>query len=540
MLYKHDSHPTISLSSTKADSCHISIEGPSKLEQAAQVSDGRSTTDSSSVWLSSAPINADGALTAIPSTSISCASFSPTLTSTSTTPTFVSCPLPVTALLSKISKSTLRSFSSPELLAYTQGPLPTIPDQRSPVAKVKGRLQSHSIASQSSSRPCSPVFPQTHAQGTGLEKVGTTSMATGDRDSQKVALAVVGKSRDLAQTVTTTTKIFCSSRGDSQPAYPLTGRRILQNQGSYPTSVSICTPHSSSGLAVPLRLPDKDTLPPIPASSGDDQPTTASTAAKTAVDFDFDYDCNLDDDDMETMGAISLEELVFDEHSTDYDSIHQTMVMTRTTLPSDNRAMLESIVHHAFMSSAAPPTTPFPHRASSSRQSTSRRSRGRRPSVIKYSNLPYYGQCHGRGHGHISRASSGRSSGRKSEDTRYHNHNHHPLPLPLRGAYFHLVSRGINVVDLYGDADDDDETAGVGAEFMAASAMRPRGNHHRKKSSLGTIYNVPFQPQAPQSCMLQHFSVKGKCPVGGGCMRGSTVFENGPPRPDSPTDPRDP
>ncbi|KAG0284760.1 hypothetical protein BGZ96_010891 [Linnemannia gamsii] len=316
------------LESTKVDSC----KEPSKPEQAAQDSDGRSTTDSPSIWLSSAPINADGALTAIPSTSTPCANLAPTLTSTN-------------------------------------------------------------------------------------------------------------------------------------------------------------------------------------------------------------YDCEFDDlgddedgYDMETMGAISLEELVFDEPSTDHDSIHEPMAMTTMALPSDDRAMLENIVHHAFMCSAPPPMIPFSHRASSNRRSTGRSRGGRRPSVIQYSNSPYYGHGHGHGHGHISRTSSSRRIGHRSEDTCYHHH-----PLPLRGAYFQLVSRGINVVDLYGDADDDGEIPGAGAEFVIAAASRPRSNHHRT-SSMGTLDNILCQSHTPQSYMLQRLSVKGKHSVGGGCVGGSAVLENDPPRPDSPTD----
>ncbi|KAF9147734.1 hypothetical protein BG015_010586 [Linnemannia schmuckeri] len=530
--------------STRAESCRITIELPStitKPEQAAhpeeRFPDSSSiTTTTTTTWLSSAPINADGALTAIPSTSTFTSS-----TLSSTASTLVSYPLPVASLIPKLSKSTLHNLSSPKLLAYTQGPLPTIPGQHTSATRTKG--QSHSIVSASSPRCTFPAFSQAQTMCSGEE-------ATGTRDNQKVSLTAVGRTRDPAQTTgsilsstASTTTSTCSS--DSQQTYPSIGLRILQNQGSYPNSVT--THASPSSHAFLLSLSDKDASPV--AGTGDCDPT--ATAVTAFMNFDYDYDCELDSDlddhsdpdldldyednyDMETMGAISLEELVFDEPSTDYDSIYQTMM-----IPSDNRVMLENIVQHALMSST-PPSVSSHHRttttaamqscsSSSSRRSTSRgRNGGRRPSVIQYSNSSY-------GHGHISRASSGRSS-RRSEDIRhpYYQHYSHP-PLPV-GAYFHLVSKGINVVDLYGDADDDETTEG-GPEFTAAAAAaRPRIYHHRKKSSTSSLYNVPFQPH-PHPYRLRGFGGKGKSPVGG--VGTSTIFENEPSRPDSPTDPRD-
>ncbi|KAF9550225.1 hypothetical protein EC957_001131 [Mortierella hygrophila] len=416
------------LSPTKAKSGHVTMELPtiSKPDQAAHPEEGRSidspttTTTTTTTWLSSAPIKADGALTAIPSTSTF-----PSSTLTSTATTLVSYPLSTASLTPKFSKSTLRNLSSMELLAYTQGPLPTIPDQ---------------------------VFPATRVK----------------RQSCNV------------------------------------------------------------GYATSSRI------------------SPAATAA-TENDLDFNYDCelgsnldDLDEDnyDMETMGAISLEELVFDEPSTDYESMHQTMM-----IPSDDRAMLENIVHHVLMASI-PPFVPSHHRTTTtttsvqsnkSRRSTSRgRISGRRPSVIQYSNSPY-------GHGHISRASSGRSS-RRSDDTR-HPHHH-----PLKGAYFHLVSKGINVVDLYADADDD-ESVGTGSttghDFATtATTGRPRAYHHRKKSSTSsTLYFASFQPHPyghAHSYQLRGLGGKGKCPNASGDSVGApTILENESPRPDSPTDPRD-
>ncbi|KAF8944683.1 hypothetical protein BGZ47_003908 [Haplosporangium gracile] len=527
--------------STRAESCRITIELPSpitKPEQAVHPEgrspDSSSITTTTTTWLSSAPINADGALTAIPSTSTFNSS---TLSSTATT--LVSYPLLVASLTPKLSKSTLRNLSSTELLAYTQGPLPTVPDQHAPATRTNG--QSLSTVYASSSRFSSPAFSQAQAMSSGAE-------ATGTRDNQKVSLTAVGKSRDPAQTtgsslfpIASTTTSPCSS--DSQQTYPSI---ILQNQRSYPNSVSIRAPPSSPAFL--LNLSDKDASPA--AGTRDRDPTAVAVTA--FMNFEYDYDCELDSDlddhsdpdldldyednyDMETMGAISLEELVFDEPLTDYDSIHQTMM-----IPPDNRTMLENIVQHALMSSTSP-LVPSHHRtttttttaiqpgsSSASRRSTSRgRNGGRRPSVIQYSNLPY-------GHDHISRASSGRSS-RRNEDTRhpYHQQHSHP-PLPV-GAYFHLVSKGINVVDLYGDADDD-ETTEAGPEFTAAAAMRPKIYRHRKKSSTSNLYNVPFQPH-PHPYMLRGFGGKVKYPVSG--VETSTIFENEPPRPDSPTDPRD-
>ncbi|KAG0076894.1 hypothetical protein BGZ90_008041 [Linnemannia elongata] len=487
------------LSPTKAKSGHITIELPttSKLDQATHLEGGRSagspTTPTTTTWLSSAPVNADGALTAIPSTSTFT---SGTLSSIATT--LVSYPLPTASLTPKLSKSSLRNFSSPELLAYTQGPLPTIPDQVFPATRVKG--QSCSIVSATSSSCASPAVSQPQKKGSGVE-------TTSPRDSQKALL---------------------------NAASPSIGLRILQNQGSYPPSVSICVPPSSSSPALLLTRSKKVTSP---------------AAVATATDFDFNYDCELDSNldhldednyDMETMGAISLEELVFDESSTDYESIHQTMM-----IPSDDRAMLENIIHHALMTST-PPFVPSHHRTITTttsvqpgtiRRSTSRgRIGGRRPSVIQYSNSPY-------GHGRISRASSRRSS-RRSGDTRHPYH-------PLKGAYFHLVSKGINVVDLYADADDD-ESAGTGSttgsDFStaagAATTGRPRAYHHRKKSSTSsTLYYASFQANPYGNAhpyQLRGFGGKGKYPNSDDHGVGApTILENEPPRPDSPTDPRD-
>ncbi|KAF9137648.1 hypothetical protein BGX30_010018 [Mortierella sp. GBA39] len=503
------------LSPTKAKSGHITIELPtiSKPDQAAHPEGGRSTdsptTTTTTIWLSSAPINADGALTAIPSTSTF-----PSSPLSSTATTLVSYPLSTASLTPKFSKSALRNLSSPELLAYTQGPLPTIPDQVFPATRVKG--QSCNIGYATSSRCALPAFSQPQAMGSGVK-------TTSPRDSQKVSLTAVGRCRDPAQTASST---------DSQHIYPPIGLHILQNQGSYSTSVSICTPPTSSSPAFLLTHSNKGISP--------------AAAAATEIDFDFNYDCelgpnldDLDEDnyDMETMGAISLEELVFDEPSTDYESMHQTMM-----IPSDDRAMLENIIHHVLMAST-PPFVPSHHRTTTtttsvqpgtSRRSTSRgRISGRRPSVIQYSNSPY-------GHGHISRASSGRSS-RRSNDTR---HPHHPL----KGAYFHLVSNGINVVDLYADADDD-EFAGTGSttghDFSTtATTGRPRAYHHRKKSSTSsTLYFASFQPHPyghAHSYQLRGLGGKGKYPNGGGdSVEAPTILENEPPRPDSPTDPRD-
>lgn len=354
------------------------------------------------------------------------------------------------------------------------------------------------------------------------------------RDIQKVSLTAIGNSREPAETAASTLSPKPTSTAtDSQPTYPSIGLRILQDQGSYPTSVSICVPSSSASPTLLLTHSKKGTSP------------ASATATETDFDVSFDYEFNsnlddLDEDnyDMETMGAISLEELVFDEPSTDYESIHQTMM-----IPSDDRAMLENIVHHALMAST-PPFVPSHHRTAATTTSvqpgTSRRSTsqgrigGRRPSVIQYSNSPYR-------HGHISRASSGRSS-RRSDDTR-HPHN------PLKGAYFHLVSKGINVVDLYADADDD-ETAGTGSttgpNFSAAAAAtgRPRVYHHRKKSSTSsTLYYASFQSHPHgHAHPYQLRGLGGKCKYPNGSsnsMGASTILENEPPRPDSPTDPRD-
>ncbi|KAH7044755.1 hypothetical protein BKA57DRAFT_494621 [Linnemannia elongata] len=494
---------SIRKSNTKAKSGHITIELPtiSKPDQAAHLEGGRSagspTTPTTTTWLSSAPVNADGALTAIPSTSTFTSS---TLSSIATT--LVSYPLPTASLTAKLSKASLRNFSSPELLAYTQGPLPTIPDQ---------------------------VFPAMRPQkkGSGVE-------TTSPRDSQKALLNAVERSRAPGKRAASILPYPTYTATNSQQAYPSIGLRILQNQGSYPTSVPICVPPSSSSPALLLTHSNKVTSP---------------AAVATATDFDFNYDCELDSNldhldednyDMETMGAISLEELVFDESSTDYGSIHQTMM-----IPSDDRAMLENIIHHALMTST-PPFVPSHHRTITTttsvqpgtiRRSTSRgRIGGRRPSVIQYSNSPY-------GRGRISRASSGRSS-RRSGDTRHPYH-------PLKGAYFHLVSKGINVVDLYADADDD-ESAGTGSstgpDFSTAAGGattgRPRAYHHRKRSSTSsTLYYASFQSNPYGNAhpyQLRGFGGKGKYPNSDDHGVGApTILENEPPRPDSPTDPRD-
>ncbi|KAF9278610.1 hypothetical protein BGZ88_000453 [Linnemannia elongata] len=514
------------LSPTKAKSGHLTIELPtiSKPDQAAHLEGGRSagspTTPTTTTWLSSAPVNADGALTAIPSTSTFTSS---TLSSIATT--LVSYPLPTASLTPKLSKSSLRNFSSPELLAYTQGPLPTIPDQVFPATRAKG--QSCSIVSATSSSCASPAVSQPQKKGSGVE-------TTSPRESQKALLNAVGRSRAPGQRAASILPYPTSTATNSQQAYPSIGLRILQNQGSYPTSVPICVPPSSSSPALLLTHSKKVTSP--------------ATVA-TVTDFDFNYDCELDSNldhldednyDMETMGAISLEELVFDESSTDYGSIHQTMM-----IPSDDRAMLENIIHHALMTST-PPFVPSHHRTITTttsvqpgtiRRSTSRgRIGGRRPSVIQYSNSPY-------GHGRISRASSGRSS-RRSGDTRHPYH-------PLKGAYFHLVSKGINVVDLYADADDD-ESAGTGSttgsDFStaagAATTGRPRAYHHRKRSSTSsTLYYASFQSYPYGNAhpyQLRGFGGKGKYPNSDDHGVGApTILENEPPRPESPTDPRD-
>ncbi|KAG9065114.1 hypothetical protein KI688_002435 [Linnemannia hyalina] len=514
---------------TEGKSGRITIELPtiSKPDQAAHPEGGRSTdsptTTTTTTWLSSAPIKADGAFTAIPSTSS-------TLTSTATT--LVSYPLPAASLTPKVSKSTLRNLSSPELLAYTQGPLPTIPDQVFPATRVKG--QSCNIGYATSSRCASPAFSRSQTMGSGVE-------TTSPRDSQKVSLTAVGKSRDPVQTASSTLPyIPPSTATNSQHTHTSIGPRILQNQGSYPTSVSICAPPSSSSSS--------SSSSPAFLLTHSNKGISPAAAAATEIDFDFNYDCelgsnldDLDEDnyDMETMGAISLEELVFDEPSTGYESVHQTMM-----IPSDNRAMLENIVHHVLMAST-PPSVPSHHRTTTtttsvqpgtSKRSTSRgRISGRRPSVIQYSNSPY-------GHGHISRASSGRSS-RRSDDTRYPHHH------PLKGAYFHLVSKGINVIDLYADADDD-ESAGTGSttghdfSTTATTTGRPKAYHHRKKSSTSsTLYFASFQPHPyghAHSYQLRGLGGKGKyLNAGGDSVGAPTILENEPPRPDSPTDPRD-
>ncbi|KAK3846991.1 MAG: hypothetical protein J3R72DRAFT_432863 [Linnemannia gamsii] len=291
-------------------------------------------------------------------------------------------------------------------------------------------------------------------------------------------------------------------------------------------------------------LPQQQTVCKCPMAA-----TTTVSAAVSAPfrEFRHEFDYNFSDDEggeddiceLETMGAISLEGLEFDDPTADYDSIRQTVIFS----PED-RAMLESFVHNAFISStsfSSSSSSSTPSHISLSRQRTSAastmhsrttstssffsnnrrstsRSTRRHPFVIPHPNSTPYGH----GHNHIPRASTSSRSSRKSGDT--------------RDACFHLVSGGMNAVDLYGDGD------GEGNEPVRHSTgdFGTRFSHHRKKSS-GTLSYITHQPHPltfpPQSYPRNFGATKGKFPAMNGTS--GTILENEPARPDSPLDPID-
>ncbi|KAF9905070.1 hypothetical protein EC991_002023 [Linnemannia zychae] len=502
-----DASPSTKIESGQISSKLKQVARPSEdLGRSASASSSSSSSSSGSTWLSSVPINADGALTAIPSTSS--ASFSPPLPSQPSPGVFLPS-FPPPALLAtikpKLSKTSLRVFhsnnSTPEL-AYTKGPLPTVPNQFLPVARAKGQ-QSHSITGPPPP-PTPPPLPVRKAatkapshlvQTNKAAQVGGWTTPT-SRDNQTVSLTAVGKSYEST--------------------------KIVDSEKEYPTAPST--------------------------------PTTAA-AAITAIlkesRLDFDYNYSDDDDicELETMGSISLEGLVFDDPSADYDAIHQTMM-----LPLDDRAMLENIVHHALKSSTPSVSSPLhripsPKRVSAAttmysrntstscfyssynRRSSSRTRR--RPSVVQPSNFSPYG----RGYGYTSRMSTSSRRSRRSEDMRHAHALAHPC--------FHLVSRGINAVDLYGEGEGDGEDGGESiirtpVEFGRRSRTSHHYYHRKSSGALNFLAHPHTYPYIyPRSGLSP--TIKGNY-LGMNRSSGSinsTIFENEHARPDSPIDPMD-
>ncbi|KAG0204814.1 hypothetical protein BGX33_008267 [Mortierella sp. NVP41] len=409
-------------------------------------------------WLSSVPINADGALTAIPSTSSASFSALPLIPSTGFPVRYLTRSLPATPVCSpKLVpfKSSTR-IVSPEP-AYIQGPLPTIPDQPHPSSRSSGKNPSV-------------------VQGPPPRTVSNPP-----RDNLMVSLTAVGMNRARL-----------ASNDTSLQPYPSVGLYTRRRPSVTPIPASPLSPPNPDST---VRVPEEDAtydhvLKKLAAknSSGPEVAAVDDVMVDSAIEG---YKGSEEEDDYDeacevvTMGAISLEGLVFDDPVTDYDSIHQTM------MPTDDRAMLENIVHHALIS-ATTPIRSTPNRRSmampsSSSSNTGRRSfsRGRRrPSVIYYNNNSPYG--------HASRAPSSRS--RRCSEVRQ------------SSTYFHLVSKGVNADDLYGEDDEQQQ--------------------RQLESSCPRQSSIPSTPSTLSRCKKSSAGIP------------TTIFENKPtiPRPDSPTD----
>ncbi|KAF9924145.1 hypothetical protein FBU30_005839 [Linnemannia zychae] len=461
-----------------------------------------SSSCSSSSWLTSAPVNADGVLTAILNTSnISNLPIASNITAIPLTS-------PKQTLSPKLSKSDwIIRVASPEP-AYTQGPLPTIPDKLPLTTDIKTQQQSDILIRSELVNP--PPLQLTTAD----TAITMTKMSF--RDSCHTAsLSAVGQNHEYIRALSESGKESSATRpGSSDPfkIYPSVGLLALQEQQRKRQQSPVIHTSSLASVGASPLLPGCSTHRGVGSARCSTTAAVAALMKESGIDIS---NCHFSDDsdddcDLETMGAISLEGLVLDEPIVEYDSIHQTMM-----LPHDNRTMLENIVHHALMTNTfiLPPTTSSSRINNNTFGSSNKRSpsRGRRrPSVIQYSNSPY---------GCISRTPSGRN--RKSKD------NQRSVSHQVPGAYFHLVSKGLNVVDLYGDYEDDDSA------IIGVAEAEPQHFLHRKKSSR-TLFYVPY-PHIDQHHQYHHPYFKNYV---GKNKHSHNVAQT--PRPDSPTDPVDP